>query len=218
MTLYSFILIGSYSIAVACVIAACRIRRIHPVYYPFVAIIFTALIVEVVSHALIRSGRENAVVINLLGVAEAMLWLWQFEKWDVFYRRRWLKVSIVLLLSATWFVENILFKLLGSFSSAYAILYAAIMVSLSIRVLQGIIVVEQGFLLKKSRFLICCGTTIFYTYKILVECFYLLEPDKHSDFLSRVFFILAAVNFFVNILFAVATLWIPTRIKFLFPY
>jgi hypothetical protein len=51
-----------------------------------------------------------------------------------------------------------------------------------------------------------------------VECFYMLEIHENSRFLTNIFSILVIANVFVNLLFALATSWIPKRQKFSLPY
>lgn len=211
---YQFILMGSYSIAIAATIGLIRFRKILRTYQPFIIITIAALLNEVCSSLLIYFHKSNAATTNVLGLIECLLWLWQFKRWQVFKRWRWEFPVVVTLVVSIWAVENIVFGKLFTFSSVYAIAYSFLLVFLSINIVNLQIVQEKRSLFSNPKFLICSGTMIFYTYRILVECFYLLELQESETFLSNIFIILVFVNIFVNLLFALAILWIPTRQRF----
>lgn len=213
-----FILIGSYSITIAAGIALIRIKKVHRSYHPFIYIVFAALLNEICSSVLISGLKmSNAVTSNILGLLEGILWMWQFRRWEGFKKRKWEHHLLLAILIATWAFENIVLGKLFTFSSAYAILYSFLLVFLSINQVNRQIVEEKSNLLTNSKFLICTGTIIFYTYRIFVESFYVFDLQESNAFLSNVFSILAFVNLFVNLLFALATLWIPTRQRFSLP-
>lgn len=214
---YKFIAFASYSIVIAAIIGLIRFRRIHRTYQPFIFIILSAVLNEIVSSTLIRLHQSNAVSTNLFGLVEIILWLWQFKRWGAFSKRAWQYPSLLIPLCAVWITENIILGKLFTFSSLFAIAYSFVLVFLSINQVNKQIVEEKKNLLTNPKFLICSGTIIFYTYRILVESFYLLELPQSDDFLSNVFTILAFVNLFVNLLFALAVLWIPTRQRFSLP-
>lgn len=215
MTAMELVVAGSYSIAAAVTIALARIRKIHRSYRPFVCILFAALLAEVASFLLIHLFRMgNALACNMLGLAEGLLWLWQFRIWDKRHNPNILYRLLVAVISTVWVFENIILARIDTFSSTYSILYSFILVFLSINQLNRLIIEETGNLFFDSKFLICSGTILFYTYRIFIESFYLFEMEQCDVFLSNVFIILAIVNLLVNLLFALATLWIPSRQKF----
>ena len=214
---YQFMVIGSYSIAIAAIIGLIRFRKIHRAYQPFIFITIAALLNEICSNLLIYFQRSNAVSTNIFGLIESVLWLWQFKRWDAFKRRPWEYSVLVTLIACTWVFENIIMGKLFTFSSVFGIVYSFCLVFLSINQVNLQIVQEKRNLFSNPKFLICTGTIIFYTYRILVECFYLLEMKESDTFLFNIFSILVFVNIFVNLLFALAILWIPTRQRFSLP-
>jgi len=218
MTNFTFIIIGSYSIAIAAIIGLIRFARIHRAYQPFVFITVASLINEVISHILIHYKKSNAITINLLGLADALLWLWQFRRWNGFNKHSSQFHAVAILMISIWIFEKIILGKLFTFSSVYAIVFSFAVVFFSINQVNRQIIEEKGNLFTNAKFLICSGTILFFTYRILVECFYLLDMQKSDSFLANVFCILAFVNLFVNLLFALATLWIPARQKFSLPY
>ena len=218
MTNFAFITVGSYSIAIAAIIGLIRFTRIHKSYQPFIFITIASLSNEVISHILIHYKKSNAITINLLGLADALLWLWQFRRWNGFNKQGFQFQLAVILMISIWIFENLVLGKLFTFSSVYAIVFSFAVVFLSINQLNRQIVEETRNLFTNARFLICAGAVLFFTYRILVECFYLLDMQKSDSFLAHVFSILAIVNLIVNLLFALATLWIPERQKFSLPY
>lgn len=208
---------GSLSIAVAAIITLIRFSKIHRSYRPFVYIVVASLINELISITLIKFHHSNAINTNLLSLAEGVLWSWQLAKWKAFNTKTQYHLTLTILITA-WIAENIVLGKLFTFSSGYAIVYSLVMVLLSINQVNRQIVEEKASLLTSPKFLICSGSIIFNTYRIIVECFYLLESGESGTFLANIYAILVVVNVFVNLLFALAALWIPTKQKFSLPY
>lgn len=216
MTSFAFILVASYSIAIAAIIGLIRLPVMHYSYRPFLLIILLSLINEVVSHLLIYYRKSNAINNNLIGPLDVLLWLWQFRRWNVI--KQLLHISTMVMLYCLWVTENIFLDKLNTFSSFFAIVFSYVMVIFSIRLVTTQINEQQEKLLSNAKFLIGCGSILFFTYRILVESFYLQDAQSSNDFLSNVFSILALINLIVNLLFAMAVLWIPVKQKFSLPY
>lgn len=216
MTSFAFILVSSYSISIAAIIGVIRFPVIHRSYHPFLLIILLSLINEVVSHLLIYNKTSNAISNNLIGPLDALLWLWQFRRWNAI--KRIIHVTVSLMLLGLWVTENVFLNKLNTFSSVYAIAFSYVIVIFSVRQVSSQINDQRTILLNNAKFLVCCGATLFFTYRILVESFYLQGGQTSDSFLSNVFGILALFNLIVNLLFAMAALWIPVRQKFSLPY
>jgi hypothetical protein len=216
MTSFAFILIASYSISIAVIIGLIRLPVIHRSYHPFILIIVLSLINEVVSHVLIYYSKSNAINTNLVGPVDALLWLWQFRRWNII--GQFIQVTTSIMLLSIWVTENIFLGKINTFSSVYAIAFSYVIVVFSIRQASNQVIRRQENLLINAKFLICCGSILFFTFRILIECFYLQGAQASNRFLSNVFGILALINLIVNLLFAMAALWIPVRQKFSMPY
>src|SRR6476661_5353346 len=109
MTNNAFILAGSYSIAIAAVIGLIRLQKIYAAYQPFIFITMASFLNEVVSHLLITHQKSNAIAINIFGLFDALLWLWQFRRWNTYQKRMTLFEVVTLVLIILWFIENIAF-------------------------------------------------------------------------------------------------------------
>lgn len=211
---FKFFAICSYSIAIAVFIGLIRFRNIHRTYQPFIFITIAALLNEITSSYLISNKIGNAPSNNIFGLIECFLWFWQFKRWEAFKRHPWQLPFLLISIVSIWIIENIVLGKLFTFSSVYSIAYSFLLIFLTINEVNKLIVQEKGNLFKNSRFLICSGTIIFYTYRIMVEPFYLLELSQTQYFMTNIITILVFVNLFVNLLFALAILWIPRRQRF----
>ncbi|MBC7828225.1 MAG: hypothetical protein H7122_10805 [Chitinophagaceae bacterium] len=217
MLSYALIVAFSYSIVLAMIIGLVRFRKIIRTYRPFILILILSFVGELLNTLLSYYFRNNALSANIYVLVECYLWLWQFYWWGAFKKKPykvWLLVSV---LTIIWMLENILMQKIWTFSSIFRISYAFVLIFLCIDQLNDMIVNERKALLRSSRFLICLGVVFFYSYKIMVEAFYLFELTLSGAFHSYLYYILVYMNLFVNLVFALAALWIPTRQRFTLP-
>jgi hypothetical protein len=125
---------------------------------------------------------------------------------------------LLILISAIWIYDNLIWNRLTTFNSLFHISYSFCLIFLSIDQINRLIVSARGSLWRNSRFLICAGIIIFYSYQATIEVFYLLKLEFSDKFYDNIFFILTLVNLFVNLVYALAILWIPKKQKFILPY
>ena len=210
---------GIYSIAPAAIIGLIRYARILKTFRPFIFLMVIALITEIATHIIsYHYDTSNAAIINTYNLIECTLWIWQFYNWDTFKKKSSLLPLLIVVLAGIWMTDNVIFQKLNTFSSSFAIAYSFSLVFLSINQANRQIVEERKTLFKDAKFLMCIGILIFSTARILVETFFLLDvAQANTSFLMNVFTILRYVNVFVNLLFALATIWIPTRQRFSMP-
>jgi len=217
MLSYELVVAFSYTIAIAATIGLIRFRKIIPAYRPFIYILTLSLVSEIIHTLMTIYFKTNAFSANIYVLLECYLWIWQFNRWSAFRNKQWQLWLLVSSLSAVWIVEHLWMQKFWSFSSIFRISYAFVLVFLCIDQLNKMIVNERKNLLKSSLFLICMGIVFFYSYKIIVEAFYLFELTLSQAFHIYLYLILIFMNLFVNLIFALAALWIPTRQKFILP-
>ncbi len=211
--------ICSYSILFAVVIGLVRFRKINRAYQPFIFITIVTLLTELANPLSIKYFNTNAVVLNIFILFEFLLWLWQFKRWEVGANpSKWKYPVLFLGLTTIWITENLLLSKIFIFNAGSVLASALVLVFLSIDQVNRLIVEEKNNLLRNAKFLICCGVLILHSYKIMIESFYIVKVSQSNSFLSNIFIILVLVNLFVNLLYALATLWIPTRQKFTMQY
>jgi hypothetical protein len=206
--------ISALSILIAAIIGIVRFRDAASNFRPFIYLIWAGALNEVLSVALLSAGLHTAVNNNIYVLAEALLILWFIKKTDVFTSSALFTVLAISFL-LFWVVENIFITGIGRISSYFRIYYSFVVVMLSISVVNHVLITVRENPLHMPLFLICLGFIIFFTYKILVETFWVYGLNDSKDFRSNVYTILLYLNLFVNLLFALAMLWIPKKREYI---
>lgn len=212
---YTVSSILSFSISIAAILGWIRFKKIKPAYYSFIFLLTIGFVSEVWGFLLNEFHYSNAIVYNIYTLIEAVLILWQFKQWKIIKFRAKLLKFFLLILWITWIIENFYFSNIYSFGSYFIILYSFLIVLLSIQTLNVLIVQERHSLLENPIFLICSGFLLYFTYSIMVETFWMHGLNRNAAFQSNIYDILVIINLFVNLVYAVAVLWIPTKPKFI---
>ena len=216
--MYTIVASLSFTIGIAAVIGALRYSNIHSSYHPFIYCCWLGIFNEVISLLLNLAGYSNAVNSNIYVLAEFGLFCWQFYNWGFFREsRRWWLVPVAII-TGVWFWEFIIPYRLGHFTSYFRVLYSFVLVLMSISTLNRQIVREKQHLFKNPIALICMGMIIYYTYKVLVESFWLYGLNQGKSFRNNVYLILALINLLTNLVFAFAVIWMPKKLRFTLPY
>ncbi|MDB5196485.1 MAG: hypothetical protein JWP88_856, partial [Flaviaesturariibacter sp.] len=213
-SMLSLVNISIASILPAVVLGIVRWRHADRVYRPFFILLFIGVLNEVVSQCSIHYFHTNALNSNIYVLVEALLLLWQFQCWKLFYRTG-VYTLIGGLLMAVWIGECFIFSGIRFFCSYYRICYAFAVVLMSILMVNRLIVNEYQPILKSSAFLICTGFIFYYTYQVLVEIFYLYGLSSSKAFGNSIYHILSYINIFTNLIYAIAILWMPRKREFM---
>jgi hypothetical protein len=210
-------LVFSYSILLAAVVGFIRYRKVTPEDRPFFFIVWTALISEILGEIFTSTIHSTSVNNNIYVLVEALLYTWLFYRWGSLsqskQKLRWLQGFIIVV----WVLDNLILNKLTHTNSIFRIVSSFIMVFLAIHQINQLIAVERSNLLRNSRFLISASLVIFFTYKAIIETFFWIQLPFSDTFYIYVLLIMDYVNLFVNLIFALAALWIPTRRKFILP-
>ena len=205
------------SIAFVAIIGLVRFKKIDSAYYPFLICQWIGLVNEIISIILVEHGHSNALNSNIYILTEALLFIWLFKKWGVFKSLRNLFPLIIIVLCLFWITENFIIYKIIYFSSYFRIFYSFIIVLLSIHTINGLISTERKNILKNATFLLCTAFVIYFTFKVLIEAFWLSGLNKSAVFRSRVYDILIYINLFCNLIYALAALWMPPKQRFSLP-
>lgn len=212
---YTFLMLLRFTKIVPAVVAFINRKKIDPLFVPFLWLIWMGLLNESVSEVCNRTIRTNAINSNIYVLIDAFIILWQFDKWKLFSGFKQMPYLTALLLTIVWVLDMLVFHQLNVFTSYFRIVYSFITVLLSISMMNTMIANERGNLLRNAVFLICVTFIIFYTYKMLVELFWVngLYDDhgKGSSFRYHVSNIFRYVNVFCNFAYALIFLWIPKK-------
>jgi hypothetical protein len=216
MSLYEIAAILGSSVAIAAVVGFLRFPQSKKEYRPFLFIIWLGLLNHTYSLISIHYFRTNTVNSNLYVLAEGLIYIWLFRGWGLFQTRKFLAPVLVGILICVWVIDNLILHTLNTTNSGYRIIHAFVMIFLAIEQLSRLITLTQGSLFRNSIFIICCGVLIYFTYKAFVEVFFLVETKASLNFMYNIYFVLAYINCFVNLLFTWAIVWIPKKNQSIF--
>ncbi len=211
----------SLSIAFAAIIGVVRFRTMDPAYHPFVYFAVVSLLVEIIVFVLLLKDLKGAtsVVYNVFSIFELYSFIWLFHNWGLFkFSRRivymLMSLAIIIYIATMpirgWLKINYLARIIDSL----------LLIVLSITAFNKIVINERKMIFKNAKFWICVGVIIYYTYFILVNTQYLsfLNIGLNPDFVTKVFGINAYANALVNLLYAVALVWVPRKKNILTPW
>lgn len=188
-----------------------KFRNIERDFYPFIIFLWVATLNEIISYFISVLGYSTTLNNNIYILAEALLILWQFKEWEVFQSYKKGYTIMTLALVAVWLLDNSNIERLGSITSPFRLLYSFMIVLMSIHINNRLVFTSKKSLLKNPVFIICCGFTIYFTYKILVEVFWIYGLNATRNFRIGVYEILTWINALINILYLVALLCIPKK-------
>lgn len=152
---------------------------------------------------------------NVYILAEALLILWQFKEWDIFasFKKGFLLLASFLI--TVWLLEHGTKERLFNIHLSFRLIYSLMIVLMSIHINNRLVFTSGGSLIKSPVFLICNGFTIYFTYKILVEVFWIYGLNATKAFRIDVYILMSWINAFTNILYSFAILCIQRRPRYI---
>jgi len=208
--------ISTASILIPCIIGAVRYTKIPDLYQPFLYFIWLGSLNELISMILVNTQHPNLVNSNMYVLLEYALILFIFFRWnDAKNRNRYYLLLLTGLV--IWILENIVINSLQTINAVFRVFYAFIVLYLSINQVNMLIVSEKKRLISNTIFLCCLSFIFYFSYKAFIETFYILHPPFSKPFYIHLFMILLSINFFTNLVYAIAILCIPTRREFIIP-
>jgi hypothetical protein len=215
MSNFTFSIILSFSVIIPSFIGLFRFKEVLKSHRPILILFLVALLNEIVSVYLSTKIYNTSYNNNIYILIELLLFLWQFYKWGFGREKKRAHLIIMCLVPiCVWVYDNFILHSMATTNPLFRVFYSSILIYLSIDQINRLIVQERGNLFLNSRFLFCTGILFFYSYKTMIESFYLFHIKFSNDFYHYLFLILAFVNLFVNFLYGLAVLCIPTREKF----
>jgi len=206
----------NYSILIAAVIGIIRFKSIISDYYPFLFIIWLGVANETVSLVLIFTIGTNNFNSNIYVLLEYLLIVYQFYKWNDGSSKKY--VILILLGVAVWITDNFVVNSIANNNSLFRVFYSFIIVFFSIDQVNKLMIYERDPLYKNPMFIICITFLLYYGFKTFVESYNMIHVGLSRSLLRYLWIILYFVNGFANLLYALAVLWIPTKVKFTLPY
>lgn len=216
---YYLVLILNLSVLFPSILGWVHFKKVDSAFYPFIYIVWLGCINEIVSNTVMYYGYYNTVNFNIHLLLEAFLLLFLFKKWYLFNRSKKIFYILFIGYAITWTLETIFIsKLVSAFDSYFRILYCFISVLMSISIINFLLMSERKLLLKNSIFLICCAFVLFYTLSVLTEVFFLYGLQLSNSFILYINRIVVFTNFFCNLIYALALLWMPKKLAFTLQY
>lgn len=208
----------SLSIGIAVIIGIVRFRRIDPSYYPFIYRNIIVLVVEILNWILTKTGHPDAFILllNIFSYIDFFLFLWLFHNWGLFNRRRSTFIAIAGIFFVIWLLENILLTVFFKHNLYFFILYAFALIFFGVNTFNKMVVHERSSIFKNPKFWLCLGIIIFYTFFIVVVTTGLsvFMYNVSKEFRRELQGISVYSNLLVNLLYAVAVIWIPRKKNF----
>lgn len=208
---YYQVVLFSASVFIATVIGWVRFLKTDPASFPFLLCLTFASVNEMISYLVTRLHIDTNLNNNLYILLEALLITWQFRKWGLFMNKTALFLAIQSSITLFWLADNLLLTGLYQLNLYFRIFYSFVIVIMSIHMNNILIFTYRRKLLQSHIFLICSGLIIYFTYKILIEAFWLYGLNSSREFRISVYLVLTWINLFVNIIYALAMLWIPKK-------
>ncbi|MFT3825814.1 MAG: hypothetical protein QM731_17985 [Chitinophagaceae bacterium] len=187
-----------------------------PAYYPFLYYAITVLIVEVTVYLLMRAGLPQVyiAVINIHTLLECWFFSWLFHNWGLFNRNRTIFLSIAAGFTVLWVALTIFVNGITHSNFYFRVLYSFALIFFSVSTFNKMVVQERGNIFKNARFWICLGIIIFYTFFTMICVTSISWQHVSKLFRRNLQSINVFSNLFVNILYAIAMLWIPRNKRF----
>jgi hypothetical protein len=209
--------VSAYSIVLPVIIGALRFKRILKSYRPFILLVSVALGNEIISDIFIKLIRNDAVNNNIYTLAEYLIIIVLFMQLDE-ANHKTKYYGLVAFGIIAWTVDNILLHAITDTSSYFRIIYGLVIVFLSVSKLNEVLFNEVRHTFKNAMLVICISLILEFTYQAVFEIFIVLKLPYSIAFYKKLFYILIYVNFFTNLLYALAMLWAPTKRQFTLPY
>jgi hypothetical protein len=207
--------IFSLSIGFAVIIGIVRFRRIDSSYYPFIYNAIVALAVEILNRILTVTGHPVAfiLVLNIFSYIDFFLFLWLFHNWGLFNRNKLTFIIIAGVFLILWLLNNILLTGFVKHNLYFFILYAFALIFFSVNTFNKTVVHERSSIFRNPKFWICLGVIIFYSFFVVTVStgISLFMHSVSKAFMAGLQSISVYSNLLVNILYAVAVIWIPRK-------
>jgi len=207
----------NFTILIAGIVGGIRFRNVHHNYYPLLYFFWLGGFNEILSYVLIHMDVNIAINGNVYILFESFLIAWYFKRTGLFKKATILFYCILTALAVVWVFENFVFNSITKVGVYFRILYSFTIVLMSIHSVNTLITRRGGALLKDASFLINVGFITYYTYKVIVEAFWIYGLSSSLNFQMVVYNILIYINAIVNFIYALAALWMPKRQAFTLP-
>ena len=201
----------SITIAVPAIIGLIRYKQVDKRYKPFIWICCLLTLNEVFMYVLIQMRIYTFISYNIVVPVVCLLYLILFKRWGLFAGRKHWFIVLFASLMFVWIADHFLINgyRLNMRTHYFRVCFSLTLVLLAVHTINRLIVTEKKNLMYNSRFLICASLVIYYTYRILLDAFSIKGMSEH--FLMQLGDFNRYLLISLNLIFALAALWIPAK-------
>ncbi|HTI10093.1 MAG TPA: hypothetical protein VL832_16105 [Puia sp.] len=211
---FVFVFLLSQSILLPIITGLIRFRRLDKGYQPFFLLLLIGFLTELFSFVTMQVYKTNFPVVNIYILIEWIFIAWQFHVWGFLRQRKGAFYSLLILTSLFWIGEYLWLHQFTAILLYFRLLYFSLIVLLSINKINFMITHDNRNLFQNPKFLICIGFIIYFIYMIVYFWSFQISLFGKSDITGIIIFLMAYVNVFTNIIYAIAFLLIPAPQKF----
>lgn len=196
-------------------------KKINKIYFPFLFCLWIACINELLTfvlykaHAIKYTGNANN---NIYILIESVVITFLFKGFGIIKKPAFLFPSIIISLIFVWAAEIFLIGNIKTGLMYFRIFYSFVIVLMSINCINIMIGSSRRLIIRNAAFILCLGFILNFTFKVLVQSFWVYGLNSNTNFLIKVNTIMLLINLIANLIYALAVLWMPRKIEYSLPY
>lgn len=209
MSYFNLFAVSAFSIALPSLVALFRFPGLPKRYLPFVLLLWLGLTNEIISYLFIIGGRPNSLNSNIYTLAEGLIFLWIFYRWQegkLFYYR-----LTALACALFWAVDNLLIHSPVAYNALSRLLFSIIILYLSMDRIVAFLVHSSSHTSRNPDLFFYGCFFLYYAYQAFLLIFDIFPMDILGEFYKRLYLILCLVNFLTNLTFTTLLVWIPRQ-------
>jgi hypothetical protein len=181
-------------------------------YYPFIYNLIVGLLVEIINASHPYSAL-TVQTLNVFSLFDFVLFAWLFHNWGLFNHNKKKFLMIVCAFGVAWLVITFFINKFSNINNSFLLIYSFALIFFSVTTFNKIVVQQRINIFTNARFWICMGIIIFYTFFMLTRATDLSGGllNLSKPFKNNLQKIVAYSNLLVNLLYAVAVIWIPRK-------
>ncbi len=212
MSYFNLFAVSAFSIALPSLVALFRFPALPKRNLPFVILLWLGLANEIISYLFIIEGRHNSLNSNCYTLAEGLIFLWIFYRWQeekLFYYRLTAVACAIF-----WAVDNLLIHTPFQYNALSRLLFSLIILYLSMDRIVAILVHMSSNTFQRPDIFFYGCFFLYYTYQAFLLIFDIFPMNVPGEFYKRLYLILCLINFLTNLIFTILIAWIPRQNTF----
>ncbi|MFN8244112.1 MAG: hypothetical protein U0X40_08675 [Ferruginibacter sp.] len=214
--MYSWFFIASFVILIPAAIALARFRVIDAAFKPLAYNVWIGVLAEMLAHLFRICIRNNLYVFNVFMYVDFITFLWLFSRWGAFERvGRNRQIAVVVIFTLLWIWDNCWQHSLGGKNFTFRIAYSMVLLLIAIDQMNNVVIKNSYFLKYNPYLYISVGIIFYYAYSVFISLFNSPLFHPSADLWKWNMLIYVIINVATNLLFAIAFLCMPRKVKFI---